>query len=143
MNTPHDAETSPSDNELQLLSVLWENGPATARELREAMPDGKPRSYTTVLSTLQLMEKKGLVTHTPRGRAHVYRPTHKRPRVLGPLVQRLVQRVFAGRPADVVQQLLESGQPVPPHELARMREMIDQAEAAAARPKRPRAGGKS
>ena len=143
MNSTLEMDTPPSDNELQLLSVLWESGPATARELRDAMPDGKPRSYTTVLSTLQLMEKKGLVTHTAKGRAHVYRPTQKRPRVLGPLVQRLVQRVFAGRPADVVQHLLESGRPVPPEELARMRQMIDEAEAAVARPKGRRSGGAS
>ena len=133
---------SPTDNELQILSVLWEHGPATARQLLEMMPDGKTRSYTTVLSTVQLMEKKGLVTHTARGRAHVYHPAEARPRVLGPLVQRLVQRVFAGRPADVVQHLLESDRPVDPDELARMRQLIDQAEATIQK-KQPKRKGKS
>ncbi len=58
----------PSDAEVQILSVLWERGPLTVRELREAMPDGKGRAYTTVLSLVQIMEKKGLVGHTAQGR---------------------------------------------------------------------------
>ena len=51
----------PSDLEMQVLSVLWERGPSTAREVLEAMPDGKKRAYTSVLSVMQVMEKKGLL----------------------------------------------------------------------------------
>ena len=76
----------PSDLELQVLSVLWEIGPATVRQLRRAMPDGKKRAYTTVLSVLQVMEKKRLVTHDRQGMTHVYRPTVRRRQVLGPLL---------------------------------------------------------
>ncbi|MHC4355823.1 MAG: BlaI/MecI/CopY family transcriptional regulator, partial [Planctomycetota bacterium] len=39
----------PSDLEMQILSVLWENGASTAREVLEAMPDGKQRAYTSIL----------------------------------------------------------------------------------------------
>ena len=50
----------PSDLELQVLAVLWRRGPSTAREVMEALPDGKHRAYTTVLSVMQVMEKKEL-----------------------------------------------------------------------------------
>ena len=125
MNSP-----PPTDAELQALSVLWEAGPQTARSVLDAMPDGKARSYTTVLSTLQQMEAKGLVARAgQQGRALIYRAALPKRRVLGPMLKRLVQRAFSGRPADVVQHLLQDPQQLDADELARMRRLIDDAEA--------------
>lgn len=97
----------PSDLEMQVLSVLWERGPSTAREVLEAMPDRKKRAYTSILSVMQVMEKKGLLTHTSKGAAHVYRPAVDRREVLQPLMHRLLNQVFGGRPAAVMQALLD------------------------------------
>jgi predicted transcriptional regulator len=99
-------KTQPSNLELQVLSVLWSRGPASARDVLDAMPDGKKRAYTTVLSVMQVMEKKGLLTHTADGNVHVYRPTVSRRRTLGPLLRGLVRNVFGGRASAVMQHLL-------------------------------------
>jgi BlaI family transcriptional regulator, penicillinase repressor len=117
------AKNKPSDLELQVLSVLWERGPSTVRCVLEALPDGKARAYTTVLTVLQVMEKKGLLTHTREGMAHVYKPTVDRRRVAGPLLRGLVQRVFGGSPAAAVQQLLRETD-VSEEELAKMRSLL-------------------
>ena len=99
--------SSPSDLELQILSVLWERGPSTAREVLEALPDGKQRAYTTVLTVMQIMRKKKLLGISDRrGLAHVYRPLASKRKVLGPMMRGLVKRVFGGSPSAVVQQLL-------------------------------------
>ncbi len=101
--------TQPSDAEMQVLSVLWKQGPSTARQVLEVMPDGKPRSYTTVLSIMQVMEKKGLLKRKGMaGRAIVYKPAITAKRVAKPAFKDLLGRVFGGRPAAVVQHLLES-----------------------------------
>ena len=50
------AAVKPSDLEMQILSVLWENGPLTVREVLKMMPDKKERAYTSVLSVMQVME---------------------------------------------------------------------------------------
>ena len=113
----------PSDLELQVLSVLWEIGPATVRQLRQAMPDGKKRAYTTVLSVLQVMEKKRLVTHDRQGMTHVYRPTGRQRQVLGPLLRELTNSVFGGSPARVLQLLLARAQ-LDDEELAEIRRLI-------------------
>ena len=97
-----------SDLELQVLSLLWDSGPATARKVLTAMPDGKERSYTTVLSVMQVMEKKGLLTHTTRGRTHVYRPAVTRKQVMRPMLRGMVTKVFGGSTAAAVQQLLDA-----------------------------------
>ena len=65
----------PSELELQILSVLWERGPLPIRAIREALPDGKDRAYTTVLTLVQIMEKKGSWATPSQGQAHVYHPS--------------------------------------------------------------------
>jgi predicted transcriptional regulator len=115
----------PTDAELQVLSVLWEHGPATAREVLDRMPDGKPRSYTTVLTIMQLMEKKGLLHRRVSGRAHVYRPAASRRRIIRPMLRDLVSRAFGGSPAQLVQQLL-SDESVDPQQLQEIRSLLDE-----------------
>ncbi|MBP8909980.1 MAG: BlaI/MecI/CopY family transcriptional regulator [Phycisphaerae bacterium] len=51
------AKIKPSDLEMLVLSVLWERGPSTAGDVLEAMPDGKKRAYTSILSVMQVMER--------------------------------------------------------------------------------------
>ena len=117
----------PSELELQILSVLWEQGPLTVRSLREALPDGKDRAYTTVLTLVQIMEKKGFVGHTSQGQAHLYHPLVKRRQVLRPMMQDLLKNVFLGDPARAVQCLLD-GSRLDKDELAQIRQVLREAE---------------
>jgi len=117
-------KVTPSDLEMQILSVLWERGSSTVREVMESMPDGKERAYTSVLSVMQVMEKKGLLTHTSRGVAHVYCPAMSRKKVIKPFLRKVVDEVFCGRPADMMQALLSETQ-VSKDELAEIRKLLD------------------
>jgi len=114
----------PSDFELQILALLWDRGPMTARDVRENLPDKKPRAYTSVLSVMQVMEKKGLLTHTAQGKTHLYRPTVAKTRILRSLMTKLTNLVFGGKPAAVVQTLLDD-RTISPQELAEIRKMLD------------------
>jgi BlaI family transcriptional regulator, penicillinase repressor len=97
----------PSDLELQVLSVLWKKGSATVRQVLEAIPDGKTRAYTTILSTMQVMEKKGLILRAgAKGLTHIFQAGVTRRQVLGPLFQNLIRNVFGGSPSAAVQHLL-------------------------------------
>ena len=100
----------PSGVELQVLRVLWQHGPSSVRAVRERLCDGKERAYTTVLTTMQIMEKKGLLTHTRRGLAHIYAPTVSQRAVTGHILRDLLRNVF-GTPAAIVQNLLSEGRP--------------------------------
>jgi BlaI family penicillinase repressor len=113
----------PSEVELQILSVLWDRGPLPIRAIRAALPDGKSRAYTTVLTLVQILEKKGFVGHTVEGHAHVYHPLVARRQVLRPLMRELLRNVFGGRPAEAVQCLLDSTQ-LDEEELAEIRQAI-------------------
>ncbi len=113
----------PSDLELQILSLLWSRGPMTARAVLELMPDGKRRAYTSVLSAMQVMEKKGLLSHRSQGQTHIYRPKVARARVLGRMLQKIVNHVFGGDPSAAVQSLLKQTS-VSPEELAEIQRVV-------------------
>ena len=113
-------KSQPSNLEIQVLSLLWEHGPLSARAVLDRMPDGKPRAYTTILSVLQVMEKKGLVKHAEAGNRHVYAPRVQRQNVLRPLLNGLVKTIFGGRPAAAMQHLLDASE-LNAAELAEMR----------------------
>jgi len=130
-----DSPAEPSDLELQVLSVLWERGPCRVRHVMERMPDGKERAYTTVLTVLQGLEKKGLVRHEQAGKQYIYRAVASRQGVLRPRLRRLVSHVFGGRPSAVLQQLLD-GTKIAPEDLAEMRKLIAEHEKQSGREKR-------
>ena len=113
----------PSRLEMQVLSVLWQRGASTVREVMEVMPDGKARAYTTILSVMQGMEKKGLVSHVAEGNAHVYQARVSRQKVTGPLLRGLVRQVFGGSAATALQHLLAEER-VSRQELDEIKEII-------------------
>ena len=123
MKRSPDEHAEPSDLELQVLSVLWERGPCSVRDVLERMPDGKKRAYTTILTVLQGLEKKGLARHKQKGRHYVYRAVADRGGVLAPRLRRLMRHVFGGDPAAVLQQILD-GTEVTPDDLATMRKLL-------------------
>lgn len=113
----------PSDLEMQILSVLWDRGASTAREVLRAMPDGKERAYTSILSVMQVMEKKGLLKHTNRGVAHVYSPAVSKRRIIQPFMRKVLNEVFGGRPSAMMQALLSEAA-VSDSELAEIQQLL-------------------
>lgn len=87
----------PTDRELEALKVLWDRGEATVRDICEALnAEGEELAYTTVLSLLQVMEQKGLVTHRSEGKAYIYLPAIEREKTLRQLATGFLDRVFDG-----------------------------------------------
>jgi BlaI family penicillinase repressor len=90
-------EIQPTDRELEALKVLWDRGEATVRDICDALnTGGEELAYTTVLSLLQVMEQKGLVTHRSLGKAYVYLPSIEREKTLRQLATGFLDRVFDG-----------------------------------------------
>ena len=101
--------TLPSDLELQALSVVYVDGSATVATVLEMMPDGKERAYTTILSVMQSLERKGLVKSRRDGRAYVYEPTQSQESIVAPLAKDFVQNAFGGSVGSAILLLLSSG----------------------------------
>lgn len=115
----------PTDAELELLGVLWENGPGTVREIHESLGREKDTGYTTTLKILQNMTEKGLVRRDESQRSHIYEPVLAAEQTQRQLVRDLMVRAFRGSPVRLVMQAL-SEHPSSPEELAEIRALLDE-----------------
>jgi predicted transcriptional regulator len=95
-----------TDRQFQVLSLFWEHGPMTVRELLARLQDGNDVPYTTVLGLLQNMERAGLVTHDAEKQTHRYRPLVSRHEATGNLLADFVQRFFRGSAERLVLSLV-------------------------------------
>ncbi len=117
-----------TDAELRLMDVLWEKGQATVSDVAEALPNNPALAYSTVLTTLRILENKGFVRHTKDGRAFVYHPIVGREQARESAVTHLVRRFFENSPELLMLNLLD-GKKVDASELQRLRKKIEEAEA--------------
>ncbi len=94
--------------ETDVMRVLWKRGHATVGEIVEEYT--RPIAYTTVLTVLRVLEEKGYVAHDKElsGRAHVYRPAVDEQRAQRSHLRDLLDRMFAGRPDEMVNGLLDN-----------------------------------
>jgi predicted transcriptional regulator len=117
----------PTDAELAILSVLWERGPATVRDVHDALSDSQGTGYTTVLKLLQIMTEKGLVVRDESQRAHIYEARYSEQKTQRQLLSDLLDRAFGGSQAKLVVQAL-SARKTTAGELTEIRELLDRLE---------------
>jgi predicted transcriptional regulator len=99
-----------TEAELKLMHVLWEKEAATVAEVVDAVAKnvkGSPPAYSTVLTTLRILENKGYVKHTKDGRAFVYRPLARRDKATDRAITHLLRRFFENSAELLVLNLLE------------------------------------
>ena len=118
----------PTPSELGILQVLWKLGPATVRDVHQALSEQEPTGYTTVLKFLQIMYSKGLVDRDARRRAHVYRALLSQSEAQRQMTEHLVDRVFDGSRSKLVLAALGDSAGTTPEELAEIRAMLDRLE---------------
>ena len=101
-------ENMPTESELEILSILWEKGNATVKEVHEVILQIKKVGYTTTLKLMQIMNEKGLVTRNISTKKHIYTPTLKKEKVQDQLVHKLIQNLFGGSWKGLIQLALEN-----------------------------------
>jgi len=117
----------PTDAELAILTVLWERGPSTVRDVHDELNLHTATGYTTVLKLLQIMTEKGLVVRDETQRAHIYEARYSEQKTQRQLLSDLVDRAFGGSAAKLVMQAL-SGRKANPDELMLIRNLLDRLE---------------
>lgn len=114
-----------TEGELELMAPLWSLGEGTVHEVRAALGPERDLAYTTVSTVLRILERKGFVTATKRGRSHVYRPTVSKTAYQATALRHTLGRLFGGRPSDLVRQLLDTSE-VDPDELDAIEALLEQ-----------------
>jgi predicted transcriptional regulator len=115
----------PTDAELEILTVLWSNGPATVRDVHDVISRRRPAQYSTVLKFMQIMAEKGLVRRDERERAHIYDVAKPREWTQRQLAGHLLERAFSGSAKALLMGAL-SARKATKEELAEMRKLLDE-----------------
>src|SRR2546423_15125685 len=114
----------PTDAELAILTVLWERGPSTVRDVHDELNQHAPTGYTTVLKLLQIMTEKGLVVRDESERAHVYESRYGEQKTQRQLLTDLAERAFGGSATKLGMQGLP-GRKANAAQLTAIRELLD------------------
>jgi predicted transcriptional regulator len=109
-----------------MMRTLWQHGPGTVHDVVRRLD--RPLAYTSVLTMLRILERKGFVKRSPNpegGRSHLYVPTSEQEAVRRSHVEALIDRLFDGRAASLVTGLLDADDKLSRSDLERIRALVD------------------
>ncbi len=121
-------DKQPTDGELTILRILWQDGPSTVRYINDQLNQTREVGYTTTLKLMQIMHEKGLVSRTKAGKTHIYRPEINQQQTQQSLVDKLTHLAFDGSTSSLVMRALGGSQPSR-EELEEIRRFLDEIEA--------------
>lgn len=121
------SKIKPTGAELEILNLLWENGPSSVREIHKQLSEKREVFYTTTLKTMQVMHSKGYLDRDTSQRAHIYSPSLARDNIQKNLLGGLRDTLFSGSTARLVISALGNDKPTSA-ELEEIRKIIDQIE---------------
>jgi predicted transcriptional regulator len=125
MKSPDERGSALTPLELEVMKVLWEQGPSSVQEAQAGIQAVRPLAFNTVQTVLTILHRKGKVKRTLRGRAYVYRPAVSREAAEGHAVRDLVKRVFGSRPEALVLSMVRSRQ-LTPRQLAELQRLVEE-----------------
>jgi BlaI family transcriptional regulator, penicillinase repressor len=113
------------DLQRAVIEQIWELGEATVHQVRERLGSKKNLAYTTILTTMQKLEKTGWLKHRTDGKTYIYIPTRTREEAGGKSVKNFMERMFGGNTLLMFQHLMRQSE-LDEDELKELRKMIDE-----------------
>ncbi|MDH3711242.1 MAG: BlaI/MecI/CopY family transcriptional regulator [Cyclobacteriaceae bacterium] len=117
----------PTEGELEILRIIWEQGPSTVRTVNDRLSTMKEVGYTTTLKIMQIMAEKGLLKRDTSGKTHIYHSSVSKQKTQQQLVDRLMEAAFGGSAMQLVMQAL-GNKPSTAEEIKEIRAFLDQLE---------------
>ncbi len=127
---PRQPSSQPTDVELQILRILWERGPSTARQIHNEIAEFRETNYSTTVKMLSVMLDKQLVNRDETVRPQLFRSAATQGRTQQRMLKDLVQKAYDGSVGSLVLQALSS-QKSSPEELAEIRRLLNELEGGA------------
>jgi predicted transcriptional regulator len=109
--------------ELRLMKILWARGESAVSDIAAATVDDGPLAYTSVLTTVRILEQKGYVIHRQQGRAFLYSACVAEREASRSEIRHVLERFFGNSRERLVLSLL-GDEELTPEELRRLKEMI-------------------
>ena len=96
----------PTESEMEILKIVWEEGDSTVREVHELLSEKKSAGYTTTLKLMQIMHEKGLLNRNDETRSHVYSAAVKKESIQKQVVNKMINGMFKGSTAKLIMHAL-------------------------------------
>lgn len=122
---PRAPSSQPTEVELQILRILWEQGPSTARQIHNRLAEVRDTNYSTTVKMLSIALDKGLLRRDETVRPQVFRPAATQQRTQQRMLKDLIHKVYDGSAGSLVLQALAS-QKASSEELAEIRRVLDE-----------------
>ena len=115
----------PTKTEMDVLQLLWQNGPSTVRFIHDKLNEQKNAViYTSTLKLMQVMKEKGMLDRDETNMKHVYNAVFREDQVKGNLLGRFVDSMFEGSASNLMVALLGTDK-TSDDELEKMRELLE------------------
>jgi len=111
--------------ELEIMKVLWDQGPVSVQDVQRALPGEPELAYTTVQTMLNVLHRKGKVKRRLKGKAFEYQASVTREKVMSQVLREILNRLFGGSAESLVMSLVENHH-LTPERLAKLNYMIEQ-----------------
>ena len=112
MKLKKDNNPEPTRSELEILQVLWKNGPSTVRLVNDQLNELKREvQYTSTLKLMQIMVEKGLLNRNESQMKHVYSAAAEENKTKSFLLERFVNTMYEGSASNLMMQLLDNKKP--------------------------------
>ena len=118
-------QTKVTKAELEVLQVIWKEGPSTVREVHNMVSEKREVGYTTTLKVMQVMFEKKLLNRDTKPNSHIYTARIEANKIQESLLGDFVEDAFAGSTKNLVLQAL-GNKNVSAEELAEIKRFISQ-----------------
>ena len=124
---PRSPSSQPTEVELKILGILWEEGESTARQIHNRLTQTRDTNYSTTVKMLSVMLEKDLVKRDETVRPQLFRPAATQNRTQQRMLKNLIQKAYNGSVGSLVLQALSS-QKSSPGELVEIRRLLNELE---------------
>ena len=124
---PRKSSPTLTEAELQLMEIIWDRGQGTVADVVAALPSNSQLAYSTVLTTLRILERKGYLSHVQEGRAFIYKPMVDQKQARQSALKFLLSKFFNNSPELLVLNVMEQEE-LDLTELERLKKLVEEKE---------------
>lgn len=104
-------KNKPTESELEILQIIWEEGPSSVRSVNEILNAKRKTGYTTTLKIMQIMLDKNLLSRNEESRIHIYSTVAEKEEIQARLLNNFLMNTFSGSAHSLVMQALGNHKP--------------------------------
>ena len=120
---PKRAQSLLTPHELEIMQIVWNHPEVTVRDVYEELRQRRKVAYTTVMTLMHILEKKGHLKKSTAARQHIYKAARPRRQTISALLKDFMDRVFNGSAKPLLVHLVSDGR-LSKSEIEELRELL-------------------